>query len=114
MIEWSRVQELRQEIGDDCLAEVVELFLEEVEDVVRRLSGPAAQGASGDDMHFLKGSAWNLGFADFGALCQECERRALAGRPVDVASLADCYMRSKRAFLAGLRQIAEGRAPNAA
>ena len=37
MIDWTRAGELRSEIGDDGFAEVVELFLDEVEDVVMRL-----------------------------------------------------------------------------
>lgn len=31
MIDWTRVDELRDEIGTDCFDEVVELFIEEVE-----------------------------------------------------------------------------------
>ena len=78
MINWDRVDELRSEIGEDGFAEVVELFLDEVETTVMRLpSLPAA--ALEASLHFLKGSAWNLGFRDFGALCQDGERKAAAG-----------------------------------
>lgn len=112
MIDWSRVEELRREIGDDGLAEVVELFLDEVEEAVMRLAGNGAPTA--DDMHFLKGSAWNLGFTDFGALCHDGERQIRAGRPIDRGAVADSYGRSKQAFLNGLRQIAQGQTPNAA
>lgn len=113
MIDWSRVDELRQEIGDDGFAEVVELFLDEVEEVVARLAAGTTTGLEGD-LHFLKGSAWNLGFADFGALCQDGEKRARTGGPVDLTAVTGCYGRSKLAFLTGLRQIAAGQTPSAA
>lgn len=114
MIDWSRVDELRREIGDDGFAEVVELFLDEVEEAVLRLRGNGVRAPDADDLHFLKGSAWNLGFTDFGALCQDGERRAARGQPVDMAAVADSYSRSKQVFLSGLRRIAEGWAPDAA
>lgn len=37
MINWKRVNELRDEIGPEDFAEVVELFLEEVEQVIDKL-----------------------------------------------------------------------------
>ena len=104
MIDWSRVQELRREIGDDGFAEVVELFLDEVETMIGRLAAATTANASAEDMHFLKGSAWNLGFIDFGALCHDGERRAVAGmfEPADLERVMACYATSKAAFLGGL------------
>lgn len=104
MIDWSRVEELRSEIGNDGLAEIVELFLDEVESVVMRLMAAPDPAGLEQDLHFLKGSAWNLGFAEFGAVCQDGEKRAAAGRgaEVDVAAVADCYGASKAVFMAGL------------
>ena len=116
MIDWMRVAELRHEIGDDGFAEVVELFLEEVEDVVLRLDTAPAPGTYEEDLHFLKGSAWNLGFADFGALCQDGERRAASGQAaaVNIRAVIESYGKSKTVFLAGLADLAEGRVPTAA
>lgn len=112
MIDWSRVQELRREIGEEGFAEVVELFLDEVETVIGRLAAGSGN-VSAEDMHFLKGSAWNLGFVDLGALCHDGERRAAAGRfdPSDLARVMACYAASKAAFLGGL---ADKEAPTAA
>jgi histidine phosphotransfer protein HptB len=116
MIDWTRAGELRSEIGDDGFAEVVELFLDEVEDVVMRLRATPDPANYERDLHFLKGSAWNLGFTNFGALCQDGERLASRGNggSVDIAVVIDTYWASKAAFLAGLAEISKGRTPDAA
>jgi HPt (histidine-containing phosphotransfer) domain-containing protein len=99
MIDWERVAELRSEIGADGFSEVLELFLDEVEGVVMRLGSKPDKLA--DELHFLKGSAWNLGFRDFGAICQAGERRAMAGEgaAIDVAAIITCYGQSKEVFM---------------
>lgn len=104
MIDWTRVEELRLEIGGEGLAEIVELFLDEVEGVVMRLMAAPDLAALEQDLHFLKGSAWNLGFVELGAICQDGEKRAAAGRgaEVDISAVADCYGASKVVFMAGL------------
>lgn len=110
MIDWKRVGELRSEIGQDGFAEVVEIFLEEVEMTLRRLSADSAAGLEAD-LHFLKGSAWNLGFVDLGALCHAGERMAAAGRAaeVDLGQIAARYVSTRQIFLAGL--AADGAGP---
>jgi len=103
MIDWSRVEELRREIGETGFAEVVSLFWEEVESILCRLSVDSATQLE-SDLHFLKGSVWNLGFRDFGALCQHGEKKAAQGRAaeVDLALVAGQYYAAKAAFLGGL------------
>lgn len=104
MIDWGRVEELCAEIGEPGFAEIVCLFWEEVEEVLAGLSNhPAAKLES--DLHFLKGSAWNLGFTDFGAQCQDGERKAALGRAaeVDPVLLIGLFCATKAAFLAGLQ-----------
>lgn len=105
MIDWERVAELRSEIGADGFAEVLDLFLDEVESVVMNLGKKPDK--LGDELHFLKGSAWNLGFRAFGALCQDGERRCSAGNcdTVDVAAVLDCYGRSKVAFMGRVNEF---------
>lgn len=101
MIDWARVQRLRDEVGSEDFREVVALFLEEVDEVAARLRAGPDPGRLEADLHFLKGSALNLGFADFGALCHAGEQRAAAGdaAAVDVAGLVAVYDRSRAAFL---------------
>lgn len=103
MIDWSRVNELRRDIGEDGFSDVVEMFLEEVETVLARLPSVTTTAALAEDMHFLKGSAWNLGFREFGAVCHDAERRAAAGTMAsDIPGILAGYAQSKAAFLDGL------------
>ena len=111
MIDWDRVCELRLEIGAEEFAEVVALFLEEADEVVARL--PAISDAKGMEsaLHFLKGSALNLGFSDLASLCQEGERRAATGDAEgDRTLVLACYEASKSAFEAGLDRFSANRA----
>lgn len=107
MIDWGRVVELRDEIGADAMAEVVELFLEEVDEVVARLAAAPATASYETDLHFLKGSAWNLGFTDFGRLCQDGERLAAAGsaHAVDLTAILQAYAMSRAEFLSRLADL---------
>ena len=101
MIDWPRVRELKEEVGEDGFEEVIELFLEEVEEVISKLeTGDRSQLEQ--DLHFLKGSALNLGFQNFSNLCLDGERMSANGQAsdVDVALIIDSYHKSKATFLA--------------
>lgn len=104
MIDWARLNELKEEIGEDDLADVVTLFLEEADEVVLRLSIAMTDSDLEGQLHFLKGSALNLGLADLAALCQDGERRAAHGQgaTVDLAAIMSVYEASKSAFLGSL------------
>lgn len=101
MIDWGQVKSLRDEVGPEDFEEVVELFLEEVEEVVERLKSTDDTSTLEDDMHFLKGSAMNLGFKSFSKLCQDGENLSAKGqaKDLDVGSVLACYASSKTAFL---------------
>jgi HPt (histidine-containing phosphotransfer) domain-containing protein len=100
MINWDRVNELRDEIGPDDFQEVAEMFLEEVEEVISRLKSSPNPETYEEDMHFLKGSALNLGFADFSDLCQIGEKAAADGRAKTVCleQIFATYDTSKSVF----------------
>lgn len=101
MIDWDRVAQLREEVGPDAFAEVIELFLEEVEEVTRRLAAAPDPRTLEEDLHFLKGSALNLGFEQFSRFCGEGERMAAQGQAgeVMIAPILACYAASRRDFL---------------
>jgi histidine phosphotransfer protein HptB len=101
MIDWDRVDTLREEVGEENFAEVVALFLDEVDEVVDRFRSAPDPDALERDLHFLKGGALNLGFARLGALCQTGERLAAEGRAdrVDMAEIVETYATSRRVFL---------------
>lgn len=106
MIDWSRVNELRDEVGAEDFDEVVDLFLEEVEEVIDRLRSAPNLSRLEQDMHFLKGSALSLGFDAFSNLCQTGERLSAEGAAdsVDVAGVIAGFEQSKAMFLADLKQ----------
>lgn len=103
MINWERVNELRREVGEEDFAEVVTLFLDEVDAVLHRMRCATSLENYREDLHFLKGSALNLGFRALGALCHEGQTPT-GGDPAALAAhLAEVlriYDRSKAEFLA--------------
>lgn len=107
MIDWNRVENLRDEIGADAMGEVVELFLEEVEAEIGKLRDLNDRQDLESQLHFLKGSALNLGFSAFSDLCHAGEVAAAEGRAqgVDLARILACYEASKALFLEGLETI---------
>lgn len=99
MIDWERAKQLRAEIGPDDFGEVVAMFLEEADEVIARLSGWRGAKVLESDLHFLKGSALNLGFEQLAALCQDGERRAAAGQTdVDLEAVRGSYSVSRQVF----------------
>lgn len=104
MIDWERIKNLRDEVGNEDFDDVVEIFIEEVGEMIDRLRSAPQIETLGDDLHALKGSALNLGFCTFSDLCQSGETRANEGRAdeIIIAPILECYDQSKDAFLAGL------------
>ena len=107
MINWPRVKELRHEVGAEDFDEVVELFLEEVEGVIGRLRS-GDRSALEQDLHFLKGSAMNLGFDAFSTLCLTGERQSANGaaNSVDLNAVIASFEQSKATFLTELPALA--------
>ncbi|MDR7124242.1 HPt (histidine-containing phosphotransfer) domain-containing protein [Pseudorhodobacter sp. 4114] len=107
MIDWRRVQDLLAEIGPECFEEIVSLFLQEADEVVARLRALSDARAVENDLHFLKGSALNLGFAELAQMCQTGERSAAAGSAnVPMDAVIDSYHQSRTAFLGGIKTLA--------
>lgn len=102
MIDWDRVAELRDEIGAEDFAEVVEIFLDEVEEELAKLSDGMSTETLQATLHFLKGSALNLGFSDLSETCQRGEIAVRDNTTVALEPLRDCYAASKSAFLSGI------------
>ena len=103
MVNWDRIRELREEIGEEDFAEVVDLFFAEVEMAIERLGRPATPAERETDLHFLKGSALNLGFDALGGLCEAGESRAASGllEEAEVRAVIEIYHASRAAFAAG-------------
>lgn len=107
MIDWKRVEELRGEIGADGFAEVADMFLEEADQAVKAMLAGLPTVEMEGQVHFLKGSALNLGFADLAAICQDAERKAAAGYGalVDAARIAAVYQASRKQLLDDLAKV---------
>jgi histidine phosphotransfer protein HptB len=104
MIDWKRVEELRNEIGADDFLEVTGMFMEEADQTIVALSGDLLPREVEGQLHFLKGSALNLGLVELAAICQEGERQGAADHraTVDLTRVVAVYHASKVAFLGGL------------
>lgn len=100
MIDWTRIADLKSEIGEDDFLEVVEMFLEETDEVAAQLLGPPDLDAVESKLHFLKGSALNLGLIELAALCQNGEKAAASGAAatVELHKVAAIYAASKAAL----------------
>ena len=101
MINWDRVAERREEVGVDDFAEIIELFLEEVDAIIELLRDGQGLSDLEAHLHFLKGSALNLGFAKFAELCQAGETAAAQGRSdsVDLGAIIAVYDSARTVFL---------------
>ncbi len=100
LIDWDHIDRLRQEVGAEGFREIVGLFHTEVADVFARIR---IHGPNHTDMHFLKGSAANLGFIDFSKVCQIGEHALREGdSPFDLKSVLTSYETSCQRFASGL------------
>jgi HPt (histidine-containing phosphotransfer) domain-containing protein len=106
MIRWNRVNELRGEVGAEDFAEVVEMFIEEVDEVMDRLRAEPDPSTYEAELHFLKGSALNLGFQDLANLCSKDEK--VSGGPhrndIDLMAVIRTYEQSLVEFHNGQQQ----------
>ena len=106
MIDWTRVAQLRDEIGPEDFDEVAGLFLTEVEETLMQLTGAESDAAQMQGLfHFLKGSTLNLGFEDMSKVCAKGEVDAAKGVvSVTANELRSLYAASKKAFETGFAQ----------
>lgn len=104
MIDWDRIATLRDEVGSEDFDEVVDLFISEVDETATRLRLTPDLSTLEEDLHFLKGSALNLGFVSLSSLCQKGEKMSAGGQAtdVDVGSILAAYDESKIRFIAEL------------
>lgn len=102
MIDWARVTELADEIGPDDMDDVMGLFFEEADETLDRLIDGLAPDKTAAALHFLKGSALNLGFSDLARACETGERAVMAGQPPDAPGIAALYAASRAALEQGM------------
>ncbi len=79
MIDWARIKELYDEIGEDAFGDVIDLFADEVAEGVTMLTAAETPKAQMQAFHFLKGAALNLGLTELSEICAIGEDRANKG-----------------------------------
>ncbi|MFN3527062.1 MAG: Hpt domain-containing protein, partial [Paracoccus sp. (in: a-proteobacteria)] len=73
-----RVLKMYNDVGAQEFGPLVALFLEETETRLTHLGASPAQLLL--DLHFLRGSALNLGFTNFGEVCLRAEEQLVDGQ----------------------------------
>jgi len=92
MIDWDRVTELQHEIGEDDFLEVGRLFLTEMQRKLEDMAVASVRDAA--DFHYLRGSATNLGLAEFAELCGAAEGAAKNGGTPEFEPIRDSFDRA--------------------
>lgn len=113
MIDWSRVIELRDQLGPDDLAPIIDMILTEIEAHLSALDARALHLA--EDLHLLRGLAANLGFVDFCAQCRRGEEQlAREGQfTLAPAVLRASFGQTKQLFLRDLPHVMGDGPPDA-
>jgi hypothetical protein len=95
MLNMARIAELKAEVGEDDFAEVFDLFREEVEEVLEALP-TVPQAELPGKLHFLKGSAFNIGLEGVGERCRLEEKRLIEDPQAtpDIAGIRSLYDQS--------------------
>lgn len=113
MIDWNRVLQMREEVGEELFGQLAADFLSEIEDRLARLSDDPEQLLR--DLHFLRGAALNMGFARFSALCLADEMQLRHGNAagIDKADLIEKFRSTRQQFLDDLPFIIGSGLPGA-
>lgn len=96
MIDWTRLNALRADIGEEDFADVAILFVAEISEHLERLAA-APDTACAADFHFLRGSAANLGFTALTDACEAAEADCHAGQAPDLGRVLAIFAASLNA-----------------
>lgn len=88
MLDMGRIDELRNDFGEEDFEEIVGLFLKEVDQCLTKITAPNCADIQ-DHLHFLKGSAANLGFVLVKKACETAEHDPSAENLFAVAAQFD-------------------------
>jgi HPt (histidine-containing phosphotransfer) domain-containing protein len=80
----------------------VEIFLEEVDEALGRLFR-SDDGAIAKDLHFIKGSALNIGLTEVSSICRSVETklREAPARDADLRAIQTAFHKAKLEFASG-------------
>lgn len=97
MIDRTRLDGLREDIGAEDFADLACVFVAEMTEHLDRLTGDPAS-ATAADFHFLRGSAANLGLAAMAEACGRAEAACRIGAAPDIAKIAEVFALSLAAI----------------
>jgi len=90
LIDWDLLLALKADIGDEDFADVITLFVAEMEEKLTELRD-APDRIDADDFHFLRGSASNLGFVAMERACDMAEGACRSGDVPDLAAVVAAF-----------------------
>lgn len=102
MIDWNRIEELRRDFGEEDFVEIVDEFFDEVQEKLASLDNVSGEELA-NDLHFLKGSAANLGFQALWLACGLAEQEPSSERTDEIRKLFEV---SKAEFFQRLGKVA--------
>lgn len=113
MIDWVRVNTLRDDVGADGFPEIVRIFLEEMTDLRDALQDPSHPHSLEHTLHALKNGALTLGFDQLSDLCQVGETQSARGQAeqVDRTEILRVLDHSLDLFQRGLSDPPRGQRP---
>lgn len=89
-VDWKVLMSLRDDIGEEDFTDVALVFVSEMEEKLAELArDPVA--ADGEDFHYLRGSAANMGFAAMVSACEAAEEACLTGKPADLVAVVRAF-----------------------
>ena len=104
LINWSRIEALKEDVGREDVKEVIDLFINEIQQVIDKIPAQMEAENIADDLHFLKGSALSLGFQELSCVCQtgyEAFSKTPRGA-FEIDNVRACFETSKAEFDAKL------------
>lgn len=101
MIDWTRINDLKDELGTEDFEEVFEIFLDEVQESVDSLASTPTGPKLEAILHSVKGNAITVGFSKLAALAGAGEVNAAQGSTVDLAEIIAVHKTSKDIYASG-------------
>lgn len=103
MVDWNRVESLRDEIGEEDFLAILSVFLEKTDSVMATINTKMPAAEMVRTLHFLKGSAVNIGLASFAKACQQAEREVVrSGAASSLEALRKIYYDTRAELLRDL------------
>lgn len=107
MVDWKQVNDLRAEIGEEDFGEILAAFLEETDAMIAALGRAESAAEMASILHFLKGSALNIGLSSFAEACRQAEADLASGKPApELDHLHSIYRDTRTALVWALMPAA--------